>query len=79
MEFPWVSRNGAWSPGLTAMLQNLTEFMEFDWSLIFCIKNMLLMWIREAFGVNPRESDDSDLKLAPYGTRMTITRDYVCI
>ena len=29
-EFPWVSRNGAWSPGLTEMLQNLTEFREFD-------------------------------------------------
>ena len=40
-EFPWVSRNGAWSPGLTEMLKNLTEFREFDWSSIFLQKSML--------------------------------------
>ena len=53
-EFPWVSRNGARSPGLTEMSQNLTEFKEFDWSHIFlqktcfwCECETILVWIRE--------------------------------
>ena len=33
---------------------------------------MLLVYIREAFDVNPADSDHRDLKVAPGGTRMTI-------
>ena len=36
------------------MLQNLTEWREFRWSLFSVKKTMLLVWIREAFGVNRR-------------------------
>ena len=40
---------------------------------------MLLVCIREDFGVNSRNADHRDLKLPPDGTRTTIGRDYVCI
>ena len=33
---------------------------------------MILVWIREAFGVNTRDADDRDLKLLPDGARMPI-------
>ena len=54
------------------MLQNLTEFREFDSSDIFLQKSMLLVLIREDFGVIPRNVDQRDLKLAPDGARTTI-------
>ena len=34
-EFPWVSRNRTWPPGLTEMIPNLTEFGEFEWHYFF--------------------------------------------
>ena len=43
-EFPWDSRNCAWSPYLTEMLKTLTEF---HWYFFFCKK-------KHAFGVKPR-------------------------
>ena len=30
-EFPGVSRNHSWSPGLTELSKNLTEFVKFKW------------------------------------------------
>ena len=47
------------------MLQNLTEFKEFDWSYIFLQK-------KHDFGVYPRNAEHRDLKLAPDGARTTI-------
>ena len=32
---------------------------------------MLLLWIQETFGMNPRDADRRDMKIAP-GARMTI-------
>ena len=40
--------------------------------LFFCKKSMLLVLFREDFGVDPRNADHRDLKLAPNGARTTI-------
>ena len=47
------------------LLQNLTECTEFDWSFIFLQQSML-------FGVNPKDADHRDLKLASDNARMMI-------
>ena len=45
--------------------------------LFFCQKNMLLLCIREAFNVNPRDAVHMDLKLAPNGAGTMINRLFV--
>ena len=50
----------------------LSKFREFDWSFISLQKNMLLVWIREAFGVKMRYANHSELELAPDGAKITL-------
>ena len=47
-EYLRVSRNGASSPGLTAMLQYLTECKEFDRDAIFLQQSILMGRLLEA-------------------------------
>ena len=51
------------------MSRNLGKLI--DPILFLCKKSMLLVSIREEFGVNPRNADHRDLKLAPDGARTT--------
>ena len=44
-EFPWVSRNHSWSPGLTEMLKNLTEFGQFEWYFFLSKKSLFLAYL----------------------------------
>ena len=40
---------------------------------------MILVCIREAFGVDPRDADHKYLKFAPNGAERRLRLDYVCI